>query len=180
MRRLPLRSPPRMRGKVLDTVIEHAFDGITPACAGKRTPCWSRSLQYLDHPRVCGEKVTATPMCRSTLGSPPRMRGKAVADEAAGAWSGITPAYAGKRVVVRLVFAAMWDHPRVCGEKSSHTGEPSLPLGSPPRMRGKVCESQGARHDGGSIPAHAGKSFFLYRCIVLCYILFRAIRQSTP
>ena len=119
MRRLPLRSPPRMRGKVLDTVIEHAFDGITPACAGKRNPSATR----------------------------------------------IWPD---------------WDHPRVCGEKATHRGSLRSKEGSPPRVRGKEPDTELRGHAKGITPACAGKSIFLYRCVVLCYILFRAIRQSTP
>ena len=52
--------------------------------------------------------------------------------------------------------------------------------GSPPRMRGKEVDALGFSCGHGITPAYAGKSIFLYRCVVLCYILFRAIRQSTP
>ena len=31
--------------------------------------------------------------------------------------NGITPAYAGKSIFVRLSDVVRWDHPRVCGEK---------------------------------------------------------------
>ena len=57
MRRLPLRSPPRMRGKgnlLLDGNIPL---GITPACAGKRLLPLPVCLHRRDHPRVCGEKA---------------------------------------------------------------------------------------------------------------------------
>ena len=59
MRRLPLRSPPRMRGKgnlLLDGNIPL---GITPAYAGKSGRTVLISFLLEDHPRVCGEKAVA-------------------------------------------------------------------------------------------------------------------------
>lgn len=76
MRRLPLRSPPRMRGKGIADDEARAAVGITPACAGKSelprffsdvpgiTPAYAgkrgmaaaQRLLNQDHPRVCGEK----------------------------------------------------------------------------------------------------------------------------
>ena len=69
-------SPPRVRGKV-PLSIECGFcTGITPACAGKRYGRARITSGYLDHPRVCGEKLLFVfcGLCR--LGSPPRVRGK--------------------------------------------------------------------------------------------------------
>ena len=56
-------------------------------------------------------------MRRLPLRSPPRVRGKARANSAFGNDAGITPAYAGKRLLHCLHRSARWDHPRVCGEK---------------------------------------------------------------
>ena len=132
-------SPPRVRGKEWYLQGESPAPGITPACAGKRTPCWSRSLQYLDHPRVCGEKVTATPMCRSTLGSPPRVRGKGKYKDRLQHKVGITPACAGKRFPEFVGSAARWDHPRVCGEKPTQTAPtPVSPISSMARWVTRV------------------------------------------
>ena len=58
MRRLPLRSPPRMRGKVPVCCPEHRKVRITPAYAGKSSCSRPGSLSSRDHPRVCGEKRT--------------------------------------------------------------------------------------------------------------------------
>ena len=97
MRRSPLRSPPRMRGKVCHTMAEAKGLGITPAYAGKRDLVISGSGDIEDHPRVCGEKSTSEAQKSSDMGSPPRMRGKAAASHAQRRATGITPAYAGKR-----------------------------------------------------------------------------------
>ena len=76
MRRSPLRSPPRMRGKAVRADDAAVPAGITPAYAGKRRRRWASGSQDRDHPRVCGEK-SANPKVRDTMeGASPRMRGK--------------------------------------------------------------------------------------------------------
>ncbi len=70
-------SPPRMRGKVENTVEKHTDHRITPAYAGKSyAPAFSFPILE-DHPRVCGEKRLMVLVFFAVLGSPPRMRGKA-------------------------------------------------------------------------------------------------------
>ena len=55
----------------------------------------------------------------------------------------------------------MWDHPRVCGEKTFLEPKGQTRLGSPPRMRGKGCNlARGVRPDRIT-PAYAGKSSLL-------------------
>ena len=67
------------------------------------------------------------------------MRGKASSQSCKRAFSGITPAYAGKSRC-NLPSTAPWkDHPRVCGEKGDKVKHCFHVLGSPPRMRGKVA-----------------------------------------
>ena len=56
MRRLPLRSPPRVRGKVAGVCACNVVQGITPAYAGKSCTGINYVVQERDHPRVCGEK----------------------------------------------------------------------------------------------------------------------------
>lgn len=56
MRRLPLRSPPRMRGKARQAVYKDIKHGITLAYAGKSRVAALRLTLHRDHPRVCGEK----------------------------------------------------------------------------------------------------------------------------
>ena len=51
---------------------------------------------------------------------------------------GITPAHAGKSALRQRLPVAVEDHPRACGEKGSLVFSWFAPLGSPPRMRGKV------------------------------------------
>ena len=50
-------SPPPMRGKVRHEWGVYRANRITPAYAGKRFPCCTKSAAYWDHPRLCGEKT---------------------------------------------------------------------------------------------------------------------------
>ena len=104
-----------------------------------------------------GEKHCACFRRTHSRGSPPRMRGKVVMWVLRKLPFGITPAHAGKsRPLSQLAFSTR-DHPRACGEKKRTGSCPSVPIGSPPRMRGKVCGIPTTSPSSGITPAHAGK-----------------------
>ena len=107
-----------MRGKVIESGESAAIMRITPAYAGKSTSVQDRSCEHEDHPRLCGEKAPETVYHIKEKGSPPPMRGKAAYIITSALQIGITPAYAGKRGVFVQQMEALWDHPRLCGEKS--------------------------------------------------------------
>ena len=86
------------------------------------------------------------------------MRGKASHHEVCVLVLGITPAYAGKRLLPSSGDTRGWDHPRVCGEKPVTTRFASSFWGSPPRMRGKGCCHHPVILVDGITPAYAGKS----------------------
>ena len=88
-----------MRGKDLIDALVRRDLGITPACAGKRFSCKSGEKQVGDHPRVCGEKETLENDLQNAVGSPPRVRGKAISNGRLKDPDGITPAYAGKSLL---------------------------------------------------------------------------------
>ena len=152
-----LGSPPRMRGKVLPLLHSPHPPGITPACAGKRLRIGVRYAQRKDHPRVCGEKRQGNMNKEVKVGSPPRMRGKGLMDAELSNAVGITPAYAGKSFGSFCFLSFRQDHPRVCGEKCSSVRSASHRRGSPPRVRGKVCDLTIIRVHHGITPAYAGK-----------------------
>ena len=110
-------SPPPMRGKGGGVSYENFAKRITPAYAGKRLFCVSRSVIVADHPRLCGEKYKYIKVTIHMVGSPPPMRGK------------------GGRCWFRMTQNE--DHPRLCGEKSGYVEILEGNLGSPPPMRGK-------------------------------------------
>ena len=90
-------SPPRVRGKANHTFFNRYAAGITPARAGKSLSAALRGGLFRDHPRACGEKAYHKPADNLPAGSPPRVRGKALAAHEPVPAPGITPARAGKR-----------------------------------------------------------------------------------
>ena len=96
----PQGSPPRMRGKAGFLRASSFLTGITPAYAGKSFPTGCNSSLVRDHPRVCGEKCVLFDMVINALGSPPRMRGKVQLHLRCYSPFGITPAYAGKSLIL--------------------------------------------------------------------------------
>ena len=69
----------------------------------------------------------------------------------------ITPAHAGKSIVLPRLLIFGEDHPRPCGEKKLDQSELVYKAGSPPPMRGKGAGSANCRGAAGITPAHAGK-----------------------
>ena len=155
---IALGSPPPMRGKVLRGPMTRRMTGITPAYAGKsRTAmCWQVICR--DHPRLCGEKQRRQKSGSGSAGSPPPMRGK---DNMTGRnvqRYRITPAYAGKSHSSGFRYAGIWDHPRLCGEKSTAILACCIRKGSPPPMRGKADRTRNKEGRNRITPAYAGKS----------------------
>ena len=85
------------------------------------------------------------------------MRGKGLLSRIYLNAMGITPAYAGKRLLNAPPIASPTDHPRLCGEKLSKRAMISLQKGSPPPMRGKAHTRGVAPQLIGITPAYAGK-----------------------
>ena len=86
------------------------------------------------------------------------MRGKALFSNTDLGGLRITPAYAGKRYPYTEIRFESWDHPRLCGEKSSPTTGTNTAMGSPPPMRGKVLNEVICAISLRITPAYAGKS----------------------
>ena len=162
-------SPPRVRGKGMIAHGSALSTRITPACAGKSRDQRRPTARVEDHPRVCGEKLRRLPDTFSPAGSPPRVRGKDFGVFAACVNHGITPACAGKRAGTLIISGIVWDHPRVCGEKSPARQSAVIRPGSPPRVRGKGPCPCVALTRARITPACAGKSTLL----LLLFLLFR-------
>ena len=86
------------------------------------------------------------------------MRGKAAAWDTPQRVERITPAYAGKRYCLFVMFHPSKDHPRLCGEKKGLDAKNFFLKGSPPPMRGKVKNSNDISMSERITPAYAGKS----------------------
>ena len=157
-RRRSAGSPPRMRGKALDRPPYVSTERITPAHAGKSATS-RRSLRASgDHPRACGEKIDGDIRLVQMRGSPPRVRGKAIAPPTQQTRRRITPACAGKSKGMDARARQLQDHPRVCGEKSAAPAFSISVRGSPPRVRGKVRDADDPAPAKRITPACAGKS----------------------
>ena len=90
------------------------------------------------------------------------MRGKPHRPKERGGTPGITPADAGKTIIIIIVNPFVKDHPRGCGENMASVNIGIGHAGSPPRMRGKlfeyICRLTGHR----ITPADAGKTNGFY------------------
>ena len=158
MQQVVLGSSPRWRGKDRFLATQSLVLRITPAWAGKRLPHPQRHQAAQDHPRVGGEKGSGVISKIAGLGSPPRGRGKVMLFTLLPMGRGITPAWAGKSMIVRSVCLSSVDHPRVGGEKQMQEQAGKYWVGSPPRGRGKAIKDAGERQAARITPAWAGKS----------------------
>ena len=91
-------------------------------------------------------------------GSSPRMRGTPYTDGADLNQLGIIPAHAGNTPAAVREHGRLQDHPRACGEHSSHVHVRRAFAGSSPRMRGTHRRHPPAHPRPGIIPAHAGNT----------------------
>ena len=155
-----------MRGKVPQHEQHDKGHGITPACAGKSLPAMLTTSGDRDHPRMCGEKMLTGDTTDEETGSPPHVRGKAIALGFSIDVLRITPACAGKSGCPLSCGCIFWDHPRMCGEKHRRWCRARQRSGSPPHVRGKVFDW--LRRNGylRITPACAGKRLKRSRSIV--------------
>ena len=151
-------SPPQVRGKQAAESCQAAMLRITPAGAGKtfRIPLAVRPSK--DHPRRCGENLSAIFRAAPDLGSPPQVRGKLVLSFSSPPYYRITPAGAGKTGAGLSGQRQPEDHPRRCGENRAVPLLPPLGAGSPPQVRGKLVIHAECVLVQGITPAGAGKT----------------------
>ena len=128
-----------MRGKLCGLYIVLYRFRITPADAGKTDIQRAAGSIIRDHPRGCGENAYFRSDEDAERGSPPRMRGKLTIHVRYLQTVGITPADAGKTAKKRVRRRYTRDHPRGCGENCISRSIGTVQVGSPPRMRGKLC-----------------------------------------
>ena len=151
-------SSPRVRGKLDGGVEEGAQGGLIPARAGK-TAGRTRSPETCSaHPRACGENGHFLRAHRASPGSSPRVRGKRRGGFVWGWCRGLIPARAGKTPTPPGGRASWTAHPRACGENVGVIEGTLGPVGSSPRVRGKLVAVLPPHHHAGLIPARAGKT----------------------
>ena len=91
-----------MQGKDEKKVEYTLAKRITPACAGKRILPPKLNTLPRNHPCVCREKEESGKEGHTNIGSPLRVQGKAISRAAAAAHYRITPACAGKSLLLFL------------------------------------------------------------------------------
>ena len=126
-----------MRGKLAEVSDLVFRSRITPAHAGKTFLSSDLHFSQADHPRACGENRVSMSLRRTSIGSPPRMRGKQILIPKMTMDGRITPAHAGKTRAGFHHHLHSPDHPRACGENLICADCQISGCGSPPRMRGK-------------------------------------------
>ena len=152
---------PRVRGNLLPCSILLAEIWSIPACAGK--PCSRRTTagRARVHPRVCGETVSVLPAMPPARGPSPRVRGNRPGRAGRERRSGSIPACAGKPQANPGRQPADMVHPRVCGETACSSASARTSNGPSPRVRGNRHRERECLRQGGSIPACAGKPWWL-------------------
>ena len=171
-----------MRGTPNSNPYGSPRNGIIPAYAGNTRLRSRATFQSRDHPRVCGEHLSARRFPARFPGSSPRMRGTPLRSFEIYPLDWIIPAYAGNTNASRFCATASRDHPRVCGEhrvsrelrrgRQDHPrvcGEhcfavsaSMLVSGSSPRMRGTLVKRHINIDRLRIIPAYAGNTKFYH------------------
>ena len=148
-----------MRGKPLAAAAMSYRGRITPAGAGKTVTASRMCSGTLDHPRRCGENLSAVRYVQALLGSPPQVRGKRPTSFPSSLQTRITPAGAGKTRLCPYSYFGFKDHPRRCGENTHCTSRAAYKPGSPPQVRGKPRLQKPCMTRFRITPAGAGKTF---------------------
>ena len=158
MRNRNIGSPPQVRGKlIVFTFLRKPFR-ITPAGAGKTLPLRWRRAMLRDHPRRCGENLSALFLMTACTGSPPQVRGKPFFHSFTPYTTRITPAGAGKTCQRWRAWNDVQDHPRRCGENTAWASRWMGFRGSPPQVRGKHAWELPIYPTDRITPAGAGKT----------------------
>ena len=149
-------SSPRVRGTDRRAVQSCGDPRFIPACAGNRCRNLQPRRRNAVHPRVCGEQGRFPTSPPKADGSSPRVRGTDLIDQVNPTSRRFIPACAGNSRSFMTMTGANSVHPRVCGEQFVLSPFLRSCLGSSPRVRGTVPESNWPIASGRFIPACAG------------------------
>ena len=127
-----------------------------PACAGNGSRHSMSPGDAAVHPRVCGERDSATGKWSYPSGSSPRVRGTVVFDNLRHLFDRFIPACAGNGGSGPSMARGRPVHPRVCGERPRPTSPDHRDRGSSPRVRGTAAYAPLYRASKRFIPACAG------------------------
>ena len=128
-------SPPLAREGRAVTICIIPLSRITPACVGRTQRCPNLVLLRQDHPRVCGNDCVVTSHGFKGRGSPPLAREGPIEFCDNIHRIRITPARAGRTIIICLLLLVLGDHPRSRGKDLSTLSVAAAALGSPPLAR---------------------------------------------
>jgi len=140
-------TPPRGRGRRYRGGGHHPGTGNTPARAGTTESCWAASCSLPEHPRAGGDDTSRAVGTGSSVGTPPRGRGRRSYGAPPWRVRRNTPARAGTTRGHRWTRSHSREHPRAGGDDATAGGAPVTGTGTPPRGRGRhrTGPSRGAR-----------------------------------
>ena len=151
-------SSPLTRGKPDCGARLHPPTWLIPAHAGKTARPLPPTSTPPAHPRSRGENVQAATPEQIDAGSSPLTRGKRRTLLVIACTTGLIPAHAGKTRMTSWRQANPAAHPRSRGENGGRVAGLRGLRGSSPLTRGKQLAAGAVGHNGGLIPAHAGKT----------------------
>ena len=114
---------------------------------------------------MCGEHFIISARGLGKTGSSPHVRGALSQLQCPCRWLGIIPACAGSTRTLRGFRTGRWDHPRMCGEHYVHRPQLDWDVGSSPHVRGAQPGELLRPKSQGIIPACAGSTAGLRRCL---------------
>ncbi len=130
-------SPPRARGRWAQPAHPALRVRFTPACAGTISALPCRCSAVAVHPRVRGDDSACGLPVAVAVGSPPRARGRSALLACSSCAGRFTPACAGTIAIRRCAPGRTTVLPRVRGDDDDATQRVTIPVGSPPRARGR-------------------------------------------
>ena len=156
-------SSPLTRGKPSVREICQACFRLIPAHAGKTTVRRARFPPRTAHPRSHGENEEFASCLDEVTGSSPLTRGKLAPAGSPRPKRRLIPAHAGKTAAVISPPTSWSAHPRSRGENFPLKSRFFCLAGSSPLTRGKHNKGAITRAFLRLIPAHAGKTHWLFR-----------------
>ena len=156
--RAAVGSSPHARGTQRHRRLLGLWRRFIPACAGNAVWLNAAPTRPTVHPRMCGERLTASITSRVASGSSPHVRGTQLRQLAPHHGQRFIPACAGNARSAAGRQGCLTVHPRMCGERTSNAARMYSSDGSSPHVRGTHEDPGWQGHPGRFIPACAGNA----------------------
>ena len=135
-----------------------ALGGTPPRVWGKRHFDSTNGGYPTVHPHVCGENRWISWPKGWRTGTPPRVWGKLSGITSPFVFTRYTPTCVGKTFMETALMMDIQVHPHVCGENYHPASSPNPPIGTPPRVWGKLHNDHGDLDRERYTPTCVGKT----------------------